>query len=99
MFVQLSVEYELQSCKYTAASYLSVNHIIWSLAGGDLARVSIFVDVEFLVFLFVQMSAMKAANKDLKGTMKTLKIDDIDVRPFYLVCLDTFFSVSARLEL
>jgi hypothetical protein len=26
------------------------------------------------------MSAMKAANKDLKGTMKTLKIDDIDVR-------------------
>jgi hypothetical protein len=25
------------------------------------------------------MSAMKAANKDLKGTMKTLKIDDIDV--------------------
>jgi len=24
------------------------------------------------------MSAMKAANKDLKGTMKTLKIDDID---------------------
>jgi hypothetical protein len=27
------------------------------------------------------MSAMKAANKDLKGTMKTLKIDDIDVRP------------------
>lgn len=30
--------------------------------------------------LFVQMSAMKAANKDLKGTMKTLKIDDIDVR-------------------
>jgi hypothetical protein len=25
------------------------------------------------------MAAMKAANKDLKGTMKTLKIDDIDV--------------------
>jgi charged multivesicular body protein 5 len=24
------------------------------------------------------MAAMKAANKDLKGTMKTLKIDDID---------------------
>jgi hypothetical protein len=27
------------------------------------------------------MAAMKAANKDLKGTMKTLKIDDIDVCP------------------
>lgn len=28
---------------------------------------------------FVQMSALKSANKDLKGMMKTVKIQDIDV--------------------
>ena len=30
--------------------------------------------------LLLQLAAMKVANKDLKGTMKTLKIEDIDVR-------------------
>jgi hypothetical protein len=30
--------------------------------------------------ILLQLAAMKAANKDLKGTMKTLKIEDIDVR-------------------
>lgn len=29
--------------------------------------------------LFLQMSALKSANKDLKGMMKTVKIQDIDV--------------------
>ena len=40
----------------------------------------------------VQMSAMKAANKDLKGTMKTLKIDDIDVWSFLFFVLFLHFS-------
>ena len=31
-----------------------------------------------LLFLF-QMSALKSANKELKGMMKTVKIQDIDV--------------------
>lgn len=39
----------------------------------------------------VQMSAMKAANKDLKGTMKTLKIDDIDVWRFLFFILFLHF--------
>jgi len=30
-------------------------------------------------FPFSQMNAMKAANKELKGMMKTVKIDEIDV--------------------
>lgn len=45
----------------------------------------------------VQMSAMKAANKDLKGTMKTLKIDDIDVWRFHKrYSLPPFFSAASR---
>jgi hypothetical protein len=38
--------------------------------------------------LIVQMNAMKAANKELKGMMKTVKIEDIDVCHFdFVPCL------------
>lgn len=33
----------------------------------------------FFLFPLSQMNAMKAANKELKGMMKTVKIDEIDV--------------------
>lgn len=33
----------------------------------------------FLFFSSIQMSALKSANQELKGMMKTVKIQDIDV--------------------
>ena len=53
--------------------------------------------IRFLSVSSVQMSAMKAANKDLKGTMKTLKIDDIDVWCFlFFYSLPPFLSAGSR---
>jgi hypothetical protein len=42
--------------------------------------------------LIVQMNAMKAANKELKGMMKTVKIEDIDVCHFDLVVVPCMVS-------
>jgi len=55
----------------------------------------------FWVFrtLSVQMSAMKAANKDLKGTMKTLKMDDIDVRLYISIVCYVHFSLFQVLHI
>lgn len=39
----------------------------------------------------MQMSALKSANKELKGMMKTVKIQDIDV------CLLSFFLLVVKL--
>ena len=38
-----------------------------------------------VVLLFLQMSALKSANKELKGMMKTVRIQDIDVSSNHLV--------------
>lgn len=43
----------------------------------------------YFSFVSLQMSAMKAANKDLKGMMKTVKIQEIDVSRLY-ICISPF---------
>ena len=48
------------------------------------------VYTEWFLFPFSQMNAMKAANKELKGMMKTVKIDEIDVCVATLFVLSTF---------
>lgn len=47
------------------------------------------VYAEWFSFPFSQMNAMKAANKELKGMMKTVKIDEIDVCVATLLVLPT----------
>lgn len=45
----------------------------------------------------MQMTVLKSANKELKGMMKTVKIQDIDVRSLALfasVCFNTTEKVS-----
>lgn len=40
------------------------------------------------------MSALKSANKELKGMMKTVKIEDVDVRSFWLLFCQFIFIYS-----
>ena len=51
----------------------------------------------YIQVLFIgQMTAMKAANKELKGMMKTVKLEDIDVcyLPFSRLTLTRFLMLS-----
>lgn len=51
------------------------------------------------MFFLLQMSALKSANKELKGMMKTVKIQDIDVFTWLaLMFLITFHFVWSFLE-
>lgn len=50
------------------------------------------------VFSFGQMTAMKAANKELKGMMKTVKLEDIDVRSIFLCNIFVMFSRFSGLQ-
>jgi hypothetical protein len=44
------------------------------------------------------MTAMKAANKELKGMMKTVKLEDIDVRSIFLCNIFVMFSRFSGLQ-
>lgn len=54
-----------------------------------------FATNKLVLFLF-QMSALKSANKDLKGMMKTVKIQDIDVCLLIMViCFSNLVLLSS----
>ena len=45
------------------------------------------------------MSALKSANKELKGIMKTVKIQDIDVCTYFLVYIPVHYSCNWKFML
>ena len=47
--------------------------------GNHVVKVSTIFCHKLILFSSLQMSALKSANKELKGMMKTVKIQDIDV--------------------
>lgn len=49
--------------------------------------------IDFVVY-FMQMTALKSANKELKGMMKTVKIQDIDVSNLFLCLLPFIFMLA-----